>query len=108
MRLTCPRQRLSDAIKAVSDLPFGGTDCALPTLYALDKKLSVDTFIVYTDNETWAGQIHPHEALRRYRERTGIDAKLIVVGMTATRFSIADPSVRGCSTSPASTPPSPP
>jgi 60 kDa SS-A/Ro ribonucleoprotein len=25
-----PRQRLDDAVKAVSDLPFGGTDCALP------------------------------------------------------------------------------
>ena len=29
-----PRQRLDDAVKAVSDLPFGGTDCALPMLYA--------------------------------------------------------------------------
>ena len=27
-----PRQRLDDAVKAVSDLPFGGTDCALPML----------------------------------------------------------------------------
>ena len=29
-----PRQRLDDAVRAVSDLPFGGTDCALPMLYA--------------------------------------------------------------------------
>src|SRR4029077_7838239 len=29
-----PRQRLDDAVKAVSDLPFGGTDCALPMRYA--------------------------------------------------------------------------
>jgi 60 kDa SS-A/Ro ribonucleoprotein len=39
--------------------------------------------------------VHPHEALRQYREKTGIDAKLIVVGMTATRFSIADPADPG-------------
>ena len=32
-----PRQRLDDAVKAVSDLPFGGTDCALPMLYAQAK-----------------------------------------------------------------------
>ncbi len=29
-----PRQRLDDAVKTVSGLPFGGTDCALPMLYA--------------------------------------------------------------------------
>jgi 60 kDa SS-A/Ro ribonucleoprotein len=39
--------------------------------------------------------IHPFQALKRYRERTGIDAKLIVVGMTSTGFSIADPSDPG-------------
>lgn len=86
-----PRQRLDDAVSAVSNLPFGGTDCSLPMLYALDRQLQVDTFVIYTDNETWAGRIHPHEALRQYRERTGIPARMIVVGMTATEFSIADP-----------------
>ena len=30
--LASPRQRLDDAVRAVSDLPFGGTDCALPML----------------------------------------------------------------------------
>ncbi|OLF16389.1 TROVE domain-containing protein [Actinophytocola xanthii] len=90
-----PRQRLDDVIRTVSDLPFGGTDCALPMLHALDKGLAVDTFVVYTDNETWAGTVHPHQALRQYRKQTGIDAKLVVVGMTATRFSIADPSDPG-------------
>lgn len=90
-----PRQRLDDAIAAVSNLPFGGTDCAQPMLHALANNLEVDAFTVYTDNETWAGNMHPHQALRQYRDRTGIDAKLIVVGMTATRFSIADPSDPG-------------
>ena len=86
-----PGQRLTDAVAAVSDLPFGGTDCALPMLYALEKRLEVDAFVVMTDNETWAGEIHPVEALRRYRAKTGIPAKLVVVGMTSTGFSIADP-----------------
>lgn len=86
-----PRQRLDDAITTVSHLPMGPTDCAQPMLHALRHNLAVDTFVVYTDNETWSGQIHPHQALRQYRERAGIDAKLIVVGMTATKFTIADP-----------------
>lgn len=90
-----PRQRLDDVIKYTASLPFGGTDCAQPMLYAMALKLPIDTFVIYTDNETWAGQMHPHQALRKYRERMGIDAKLVVVGMTSTQFSIADPSDPG-------------
>jgi len=90
-----PRQRLDDVFRSVANLPFGGTDCSLPMQHALRSGMEVDTFVVYTDNETWHGNIHPHQALREYRQKTGIDAKLIVVGMTATRFSIADPSDPG-------------
>jgi 60 kDa SS-A/Ro ribonucleoprotein len=86
-----PRQRLDDAIRAIANLPFGGTDCSLPMVWALQNKIDVDHFSVYTDNETWAGQIHPHQALREYREKTGINARMSVVGMTATDFTIADP-----------------
>ena len=50
----------------------------------------MDTFIVLTDNETYAGSIHPFEALNQYRKATGIDARLIVVGMTSGGFTIAD------------------
>jgi 60 kDa SS-A/Ro ribonucleoprotein len=90
-----PSMRLDDAVKAVSGLPFGATDCALPMLHALEKGLKVDAFAVYTDSETWAGQIHPAQALRQYRERTGIAAKLVVVGMVSNGFSIADPADAG-------------
>ena len=85
-----PRQRLDDVLARIDGLPFGGTDCALPILYALEKGLEVDTFVVYTDSETWAGNIHPSQALVQYRERTGIPAKLVVVGMVSNGFSIAD------------------
>ena len=87
--------RLDDAVRAVSSLPFGGTDCAVPMLYALERRLSVDAFVVYTDSETWAGEIHPVQALRQYRERTGIAAKLVVVGLVSNGFSIADPDDAG-------------
>lgn len=85
------RQRLDDVVRYTNRLPFGGTDCALPMLYATRNDLEVDVFVIYTDNETWAGSVHPHEALRRYRERSGIPARLVAVGMTATNYSIADP-----------------
>jgi 60 kDa SS-A/Ro ribonucleoprotein len=87
--------RLTDAVERTSSLPFGGTDCSLPMTYALANRWEVDTFIVLTDNETWAGKIHPTQALRKYREAMSLPAKLAVVGMTATGFSIADPSDAG-------------
>ena len=89
------RSRLDDVCKQLAALSFGGTDCAQPMIWAQEQKIEADAFVVYTDNETWAGKIHPHQALRAYRERTGIPAKLIVAGMTATQFSIADPDDAG-------------
>ncbi|MEZ4363079.1 MAG: TROVE domain-containing protein [Kofleriaceae bacterium] len=90
-----PRQRLDDVVREVSRLPMGGTDCALPMIWAQEQKLDFDTFVVYTDNETWAGSVHPTQALRAYRQARGLPAKLIVVGMTSGGFTIADPKDAG-------------
>jgi 60 kDa SS-A/Ro ribonucleoprotein len=86
---------LESVIQAMSLLPFTSTDCALPMKWALEQKLPIDTFVVYTDNETNFGTVTPVQALRTYREQMGIDARLIVVGMTATEFTIADPTDSG-------------
>lgn len=86
-----PRQRLDDAIRAVSNLPFGSTDCALPMLWAEQNGRDYDTILVITDNETWAGHVHPHQALESYRRKVGHDVRQIVIGMTANDVSIADP-----------------
>jgi 60 kDa SS-A/Ro ribonucleoprotein len=90
-----PRQRLDDAVKTVSDLPFGGTDCALPMLYARALEREIDTFVIFTDSETWAGEVHPVQALQDYRRESGIDARLVVVGMVSNGFSIAHPADPG-------------
>ena len=89
------RQRLDDVLRTISGLPFGGTDCALPIRWARETKTHVDVFSIYTDNETWAGPIHPHQALAQYRREVNPNAKLVVVGMTSTGFTIADPSDAG-------------
>ena len=90
-----PRQRLDDVVGTIDGLPFGGTDCALPMLYAQAREREVDTFVIYTDSETWAGDVHPVHALHDYRRASGIDARLVVVGMVSNGFSIADPDDRG-------------
>jgi 60 kDa SS-A/Ro ribonucleoprotein len=90
-----PRQRLDDVVRATEAIPMGGTDCALPMKWALKNKVEADVFVVYTDSETWAGEPHPAQALRHYREKMGIPAKMVVVGMTSNGFSIADPDDAG-------------
>jgi len=90
-----PRMRLDDVIKTTDALPFGGTDCALPMRWAADNKVPVDIFCVYTDSETWAGNIHPSQALAAYRQKMGIGAKLVVIGMVSNGFTIADPNDAG-------------
>lgn len=90
------KMSLAEVMKNIEKVPMGGTDCAQPMIYAQEKGLKVDVFIVYTDNETWAGAIHPSEALKKYRASSGIDdAKLIVSAMSATEFTIADPNDAG-------------
>lgn len=110
-----PRERLDDVVRRSDRLAFGRTDCALPMLWALGynakpssgwarlstgyekvgRVVEADAFLIYTDSETWFGSIHPTQALQRYRRETGIGAKLVVVGMVSSGFSIADPSDGG-------------
>jgi 60 kDa SS-A/Ro ribonucleoprotein len=87
---------LESVIKALSSIPMGGTDCSIPMIYAKQNKLTVDAFVVLTDNETWAGHIQPFEALKQYRKHSGIHNSRLIVGATsATGFSIADPNDPG-------------
>lgn len=90
-----PRQRLDDVLATVDAAPMGGTDCAVPMLWAAKNRVPVDVFAVYTDSETWHGGIHPAQALMQYREKMGIAAKMVVVGMVSNGFSIADPDDAG-------------
>jgi len=85
------KQDLTSVVKSISDLDFGATDCSLPMLYCIKKNIDVDAIVIYTDNETWSGNIHPWQALEKYQDKVGHEVKLVVVGMTATRFSIAKP-----------------
>lgn len=86
-----PRRRLDDVCRYMQLLPMGGTDIALPMTWAQENDQEFDAFVTYTDNETWAGSIHPHEALRRYREQINPNARMVVVAMTGTGNTVCDP-----------------
>ena len=83
---------LETALRKTAGHTFGSTDCALPMIHAEGNKMDSDAFVVITDNETWAGNIHPSQALASYRRnRNKPNAKLIVMACMASPFTIADP-----------------
>src|ERR1044072_6750085 len=89
------KSSFADAMRKVSNRNFGGTDAAAAIKYADHKGIQVDTFVVITENETWGGSQKPFQALKQYRQKTGIDARLAVLGVASTDFTIADPTDRG-------------
>lgn len=86
---------LATAMQNVQRNNFGGTDCAKPVLWALQNGVEVDTFVIITDNEVYGHGSKPHDALVKYRKETGIDARMAVLGVAASDFTIADPRDRG-------------
>jgi 60 kDa SS-A/Ro ribonucleoprotein len=75
-------------------LPKGGAgsmDCSLPLVSAQKSRQVFDAIVVVTDSETVYRESSPTDALLRYRETVGIDARLAIVGMTSSGFSLADP-----------------
>lgn len=87
------KDTLATAMKKTYPSNFSGTDASIPIQAAIHNKIPVDVFAIYTDNESWSGQTHVTQALTQYRkEMNRPKAKLISVGMTATNFSVVDPS----------------
>lgn len=83
----------------------GGTDCGIPFAYAINKKLNVDTFVLFSDSETWAGSNHVCKLIDYYRKNINKDAKVVGVGMAANKFQLTEPgdlksiNVAGCDSS---------
>lgn len=70
---------------------FGSTNIGALVQYAADKRIKADCFVTITDNEVNQGR-HPFQVLRGYRKRVNASARSVMIGMTATQLSVADPS----------------
>ncbi|KAI1882900.1 hypothetical protein AGOR_G00239660 [Albula goreensis] len=68
---------LAQVTEELVKIPSLSTDCALPVL------------------DTWFGKVHPAEALKTHRHKTGVFSKLIVCGLTSTSLGVVDPDDRG-------------
>ena len=82
----------STVLKNMGEWQGGGTDVALPMLDAMEHNLEVDAFIILTDGQFWAGDMHPFQALKKYRKHSGINAKLLSIIMCSDyKTTVADP-----------------
>lgn len=86
-----PRMRLDQAVEVCRAKTFGMTDCAVPMTWALQNNVKVESSLVLTDNETYAGAIHPTQALTKYREKTGLATKQVWISMVPNGKTCADP-----------------
>ena len=89
------RDSLQDVMNRIGRMRAGATDMSLPMLHAMEQRIPVDCFVIATDGETYAGQVHPAEALRQYRQKTGIAAKAVQLAFVANHHSIMDPDDAG-------------
>ena len=81
---------LYDVNRKLNRLGFGCTNIAAPIEQALSKRQVIDTFIIYTDNEVNSGR-HAYQVLDEYRRKVNPQARLVIVGMTVTNFTVARP-----------------
>ena len=86
-----PKDTLESTMRKTSGMSFGSTNPGALIEKAIRDNLAVETFIVITDNDVNTGR-HIFELLKKYRQKSGIDARMIVMATVASRFSVADPS----------------
>jgi 60 kDa SS-A/Ro ribonucleoprotein len=83
--------RLDAATAVVNRAIGGGTDLSVPSRWLSAERLDVDAIVTLTDSESWAGGVHPAQALTAYRDQVGHEVRNVVAAMTGTRHSMGDP-----------------
>jgi len=85
------------SLSEVFRLPHSGgaTDCSAPVAWALRHNITVDGFVILTDNESWHGHRHTSAILSDYRRTVNPHARVIVAATCANGYSVGDPTDPG-------------
>nr|XP_020507882.1 60 kDa SS-A/Ro ribonucleoprotein [Labrus bergylta]XP_020507890.1 60 kDa SS-A/Ro ribonucleoprotein [Labrus bergylta] len=86
---------LSQATVELVKIPSGSTDCTLPIAWATENGKAVDVFIILTNNPLWMFTASPVETLKKHRQKSGANSKLVMCGLTSIGHGIADTEDRG-------------
>ena len=88
--------KTSGMLKALNKQWDGGaTDPSKTYEYATAHNIKVDKFVSITDNEVNCGQQHTSQALAKYRQKSGVAAKSVIIGTSVSKFTLADPKDAG-------------
>lgn len=71
---------------------MGGTDIASSINYLIKNNIPVDVIFIGSDGETWAGDRHVDEALSDYRNKFGLNTRLIVANTEVNMWSLTESS----------------
>ena len=84
------RDRLDEVIRKLTS--GGGTDYTQPIQWAIDNDVKdVEAFVIFGDEETWAGNQHLCQIMKKYREISGLPTRLVVCGLCGNQGSVTDP-----------------
>lgn len=86
-----PEHTLEECAHIMSHIGGGGTQCALPILWALAEKHIFDGIVLLTDSETWYGSPHTFQALQEYRKQVNAYTRFVSVQMTSTATLLIPP-----------------
>ncbi|CAJ1071783.1 kDa SS-A/Ro ribonucleoprotein [Xyrichtys novacula] len=86
---------LSEATVELVKIPSGSTDCTLPIAWATENEKAVDVFIILTNNPLWMFAASPVDTLKKHRQKSGANSKLLMCGLTSIGHAIADTEDRG-------------
>ncbi|XP_069020667.1 RNA-binding protein RO60 [Embiotoca jacksoni] len=86
---------LAEATVELVKIPSGSTDCTLPITWASENGKAVDVFILLTNNPLWVFTASPLESLKKHRQTSGANSKLVMCGLTSIGHAIADTEDRG-------------
>ncbi|KAK5859515.1 hypothetical protein PBY51_021067 [Eleginops maclovinus] len=86
---------LAQATFELVKIPGGSTDCTLPIRWATENGKAADVFIILTNNPLWAFTASPVQSLKKHRQQSGANSKLVMCGLTSIGHAIADTEDRG-------------
>ncbi|XP_029380416.1 RNA-binding protein RO60 [Echeneis naucrates] len=86
---------LAQATVELVKIPGGNTDCTLPITWATENGKAVDMFIILTNNPLWTFSASPVESLKKHRQISGANSKLVMCGLTSIGHTLADTEDRG-------------
>lgn len=88
-----PKMRLTEAM--MRGAHGGGTDCSLPFAYALGQSVTYDDVIIFSDNESWHGDVHLFQIANQYRTGRNSQTRLISMQAAANDTSLLNPYYSG-------------